>query len=395
MDANTPRSPTGTFGHTYTHPSNYPSPPKSEGDQTSFMPDPLGVYYGALPMHSHSIPAAQGLYPLSPQPSETWTTCLTTSASPAIMENGMRPWADHYPPVNRSHMASWGQPQYQYASPEYIEGRNSPDPSDPYMSHRSSISSTYDHSVYSHDTPESFAPRIKAEPLDHWTSEDERRQSMTVSPKHMEVSGYAAGQPYPAVKNEELFDEGYTMAVRDKGFRDQRTSAGVNTNTARTRSRNATTVDNAKYECEICGKLFQRLYNHKSHMETHDPKRAFPHICTANGCERKFVRRTDLVRHEQSVHVKARNHKCMACGAHFARKDTLRRHTEDGCSKRFEISRQAQRTTATNSRGRSSIGSGRRNNSTSNTSPIFDAHQQAMAAASNRMQPMFSQQQQQ
>ncbi|KAK7538156.1 uncharacterized protein J3D65DRAFT_621159 [Phyllosticta citribraziliensis] len=385
MDANTPRSPSGTFGHTYTHPTNYPSPAKSEGDQTTFMPDPLGVYYGALPMHSHSIQTAQGLYPLSPQPSETWTTCLTTNASPAIMDNGMRAWTDQYPPVGRSHMASWDQPQYQYATPGYIDGRHSPDPSDPYMSHRSSVSSTYDHSVYSHDTPDSFAPRIKAEPMDHWTSDDEGRQSMTVSPEHMEA-GYAAGQPYQGVKNEEAFDEGYAMTARDSSGR-------INTSTARTRSRNATTFENAKYECDLCGKLFQRLYNHKSHMETHDPKRAFPHICEAKGCERKFVRRTDLVRHEQSVHIKARNHKCMACGAHFARKDTLRRHTEDGCPKRFEISRQTQRTTDSSSRGRSSLATGRRSNHT--TSAIFDAHQQAVAATANRMQPIFSQQQQQ
>ncbi|KAK7554282.1 hypothetical protein IWX50DRAFT_637426 [Phyllosticta citricarpa] len=326
MDANTPRSPTGTFGHNYTHPTNYPSPAKSEGDQTTFIPDPLGVYYGALPMHSHSMQTAQGLYPLSPQPSETWTTCLTTSASPAIMDSGMRQWADQYPPVGRSHMASsWDQPQYQYATSGFIDGRHSPDPSDPYMSHRSSVSSTYDHSVYSHGTPDSFAPRIKTEPMDHWTSEDEGRQSLTVSPEHMEASGYAAGQPYPSFKNEEIFDEGYTMTARDKGLHGPGAAGRINTSTARTRSRNATTLENAKYECELCGKLFQRLYNHKSHMETHDPKRVFPHICAANGCERKFVRRTDLVRHEQSVHIKARNHKCTACGAHFARKDTLRR----------------------------------------------------------------------
>ena len=37
------------------------------------------------------------------------------------------------------------------------------------------------------------------------------------------------------------------------------------------------------------------------------------------------------------MHLKARNHKCTLCGNRFARRDTLRRHTEDGCPKRFEL----------------------------------------------------------
>ncbi|KAJ9150515.1 hypothetical protein NKR19_g5297 [Coniochaeta hoffmannii] len=35
--------------------------------------------------------------------------------------------------------------------------------------------------------------------------------------------------------------------------------------------------------------------------------------------------------------MKERNHRCDYCGRMFARKDTLRRHMEDGCSKRFDI----------------------------------------------------------
>ncbi|TDZ22973.1 hypothetical protein Cob_v004097 [Colletotrichum orbiculare MAFF 240422] len=35
--------------------------------------------------------------------------------------------------------------------------------------------------------------------------------------------------------------------------------------------------------------------------------------------------------------MKERNHKCDFCGRLFARKDTLRRHMEDGCSKRFDV----------------------------------------------------------
>ncbi|KAF2083738.1 hypothetical protein K490DRAFT_7120, partial [Saccharata proteae CBS 121410] len=81
----------------------------------------------------------------------------------------------------------------------------------------------------------------------------------------------------------------------------------------------------ANYQCGVCGKLFKRGYNHKAHLEIHNPERPYPHSCPYKGCDKEFVRKTDLARHEQSVHIRARNHRCTACDAHFARKDTLRR----------------------------------------------------------------------
>ncbi|KAK3320821.1 hypothetical protein B0T19DRAFT_444633 [Cercophora scortea] len=103
--------------------------------------------------------------------------------------------------------------------------------------------------------------------------------------------------------------------------------------------RRLTTREEANFQCEVkgCGKLFSRSYNFKAHMETHDEKREYPFPCTVNDCNKKFVRKTDLQRHHQSVHMKERNHKCDYCSRLFARKDTLRRHMEDGCSKRFDI----------------------------------------------------------
>jgi uncharacterized Zn-finger protein len=43
-------------------------------------------------------------------------------------------------------------------------------------------------------------------------------------------------------------------------------------------------------------------------------------------CDKRFVRKTDLQRHHQSVHTKERNHGCDYCGRLFSRKDTLRRY---------------------------------------------------------------------
>ncbi|KND92559.1 Transcription factor Sp5 [Tolypocladium ophioglossoides CBS 100239] len=108
---------------------------------------------------------------------------------------------------------------------------------------------------------------------------------------------------------------------------------------ARRGSRKHTTKDDANFQCSVegCGKFFSRSYNFRSHMETHDEQREYPFLCFVSGCNKKFVRKTDLQRHHQSVHKKERNHRCDFCGRLFARKDTLRRHMEDGCSKRFDI----------------------------------------------------------
>ncbi|KAI4151210.1 MAG: hypothetical protein LQ340_003636 [Diploschistes diacapsis] len=107
------------------------------------------------------------------------------------------------------------------------------------------------------------------------------------------------------------------------------------------KKRRRTTPEEATHDCKVCGKLFKRSYNWKSHLETHNPERKYPHPCLAMigdvPCTKKFQRKTDLDRHHDSVHLKARNHECKLCGHRFARRDTLRRHTEDGCPKRFEL----------------------------------------------------------
>ncbi|KAH0542018.1 hypothetical protein FGG08_003567 [Glutinoglossum americanum] len=119
-------------------------------------------------------------------------------------------------------------------------------------------------------------------------------------------------------------------------------SGSLITNAARIRKRRTmTSANEANHECHVCGKLFGRSYNFKAHMETHDPGRAYPHVCDYKDCGKKFVRKTDLTRHQQSVHIKQRNYQCGLCGNLFARKDTLRRHTEDGCAKRFDITSKA------------------------------------------------------
>ena len=70
---------------------------------------------------------------------------------------------------------------------------------------------------------------------------------------------------------------------------------------ARRRKRRLTEPGEANYHCQTCGKYFSRVWNYNAHRETHDPGRPKPHACTELGCEKAFVRRTDLTRHVQCV----------------------------------------------------------------------------------------------
>ncbi|KAL8866992.1 MAG: hypothetical protein Q9174_005949, partial [Haloplaca sp. 1 TL-2023] len=99
--------------------------------------------------------------------------------------------------------------------------------------------------------------------------------------------------------------------------------------------RQLTTPEEATHACEICGKLFKRAHNWKAHVKTHDPDRKYPHACTVMvgevPCTKKFMRKTDLVRHYDSVYLTSRNFQCDLCGDRFRLSDTLRRHIKDWC----------------------------------------------------------------
>ncbi|KAF2396721.1 hypothetical protein EJ06DRAFT_559831 [Trichodelitschia bisporula] len=102
----------------------------------------------------------------------------------------------------------------------------------------------------------------------------------------------------------------------------------------RKRRRRTTVSEFATHRCALCGHHFDRTYNYNQHMHVHNPNRERPFVCPYAGCGHPFVRLTDLRRHESSKHLKKRPHACGYCKSTFARKDTLRRHVEDGCTKR-------------------------------------------------------------
>ena len=180
----------------------------------------------------------------------------------------------------------------------------------------------------------------------HWTPSLE--QSLLVSP---DVSStHQRSQTEQPVNRSAIASSFHDVADQKPAMRhDHRrthSAAAVPSSPKLGRQRRVMTrPENASCSCEVCGKLFQRCYNLKSHMDTHNPHRPQPHKCAVPDCGKSFVRRTDLLRHDQSVsfpfscmahvyssaddsqiHLKARDFICPLCGVSFARKDTWRRY---------------------------------------------------------------------
>ncbi|KAF2473799.1 uncharacterized protein BDR25DRAFT_281769 [Lindgomyces ingoldianus] len=315
---------------TLLHSPAYPSPARSDSESSRYPTDGLGLYNYSQSFPVSGPPAGSVLYPPSPQPTESWTH-LTTGTSPLMSEAPADPWpvTTYEPPVSRSPLP-W--------APHHA-------------SHRSSLSSTRDISIFSRESSAHAYPQIKLEGGSEWATDEEpssaqRHHPLTVSPDRLTTGIFPYDQAYESppmpkfeVSPDDTFESREFQPMPFEGRpRSHRGSDSSTSITARTRlRRNPTTQENANFSCDVCGKLFQRSYNHKTHMEIHNPCRRKEHVCQYKDCDKQFVRRTDLDRHTNAVHRKLKIFKCGRCGAHFARKDTLRRHEEDGCPKRNEV----------------------------------------------------------
>ncbi|KAH8728727.1 hypothetical protein GQ44DRAFT_575088, partial [Phaeosphaeriaceae sp. PMI808] len=317
--------------------SPYPSPVPQD-TQPKFT-EGLGLY----DFHT-SIPTGM---PPSPQPSESWNRHISTGVSPMMTDAIADPWAsgafDH--PVSHSPLP-WASAQ---------------------TSPRSSLSSyTREMSVYSHEGSEHAFPSVKVEysgwaPEMRWGAADSsnmhalsspRLQPLTVAPERLSADVFSYGNTYgstppvPKLESTSIYDYSdreYERAPSEESTgslhsKPQSNYSSTSVPRERTRNRRHTDPANAAYRCHLCiDKGFARRYNYNQHMLTHDVSRRKDNICPYPQCGKEFVRKTDLARHDQSVHQKSKPFKCSRCPNAFSRKDTLRRHEEDGCQRRNQV----------------------------------------------------------
>ncbi|KAI9891074.1 MAG: hypothetical protein M1814_003273 [Vezdaea aestivalis] len=294
--------------------SSYSPPPQADPVKT---PQSQAYYDGSIGQDTHTPTAA-----MLPH--------ITSGPSPNIYSADFSPFAQISPDHPSFYPITSG-PACESSVPELT---SSPSPSRT-LSTRSSVSSVGPPESYLYSGPECYSSSVKMEESGEWMNPMAGGQM----PTHMSIYN-------PMYSSEPSWSTPYGPPS-SMPYTHQHTRPDVSSyaepkpisNTERTRKRRRlTTAAEANHTCDICGKLFSRSYNYKAHMDTHNPAREHPHVCTIKNCNKKFVRKTDLLRHHQSVHDKQRNFQCSLCEHMFARKDTLRRHSEDGCSKRFEIS---------------------------------------------------------
>ena len=297
----------------------------------------LGLMDCSLPYALHGV---VGGAPASPAPSLPWShSTFHGQLQPATPE------ACH----SRSSIAYDYMPAFQPSSPAATSAGSpfpltstclpeaSPSPKGfGAQSHRSSLSSDVDTSGYSspHESDPSFGSHPILAGSQDWLAHDIGDLSLQASLSHEARDRLEALLPStsPSTAFEQVVDDvgGSSPAPHDRprphtyegasfpsagrlspapsshdGRRPSATRIQFPLSGSAARSprkrRQLTSKAEANHECEICHKFFERRYNYRAHMATHDPDRAHPHKCEFEWCDRKFVRKTDLMRHHQSV----------------------------------------------------------------------------------------------
>ncbi|KAL8974990.1 MAG: hypothetical protein Q9197_000791 [Variospora fuerteventurae] len=293
----------------------YPMTPQPENSRDRG----LGIFGCGIPQ-AHSTVVQQ--LPPSPQPSDGWSHASMmeqdfshSSQPPDIFSAAYDPFSGFSTSPNTAGMMS-GSPS---ETPGLIYCQTPPSTSTNLPSHRSSVSSSYASSeAYSqHSSDFIYTPRVKVEDASEWHPTAGNDYALQRNWNTQCLSPYSAAvSPAPGA-GEDIYRHtdwpkpgapAYPAALQSN--EGQRLShvdmAPVLPSANRIKKkRQRTTPDEANHECHVCGKLFKRSYNWKSHMETHNPDRKYPHPCTATvgvtRCTKRFQRKTDLDRHYDSV----------------------------------------------------------------------------------------------
>jgi len=185
----------------------------------------------------------------------------------------------------------------------------------------SQAGATFSFDDHSHSDPGAMiSPRVKPESFDTQTSDyfssdtfpsqmETRESAVLVSNRTERLQSYApqaervdSSVVGPIEERKRTAPSPASPKVKKREVSEVTTSP----ETEQRRKRSYTTEATAKCRCDLCGKLFQRTYNLKAHRDTHDPERKVPFECSVPDCNKKFVRRTDLERHFQSVGLTSR-----------------------------------------------------------------------------------------
>ena len=286
----------------------YPATPQPEPTSRDQPDRGLGIYELPLPQHSHQNTVQE--LPPSPQPSDSWSHSsvveqdfLQASQPPDICTAAFDPFLEPSNNGSNAMMAS--------TSPEApgLVFCQTP-PSTNMASHRSSISSSYSPSVRTVGYYENN--KVKQEDPNEWYPAPGNDQVLQRSLTTQGFSHYSNGISPINGSTDDYWPKPSSAYPADfnEAARPRLDAAPVLPSVNRIKKkRQRTTPDEATHECRVCGKLFKRSYNWKSHMETHNPERKYPHPCMEmagnSPCTKKFQRKTDLDRHVDSVGISA------------------------------------------------------------------------------------------
>ena len=296
--------------------AHYPSTPQAE---QGVQAHGLGLFGCPLPQQS-----TVNNLPPSPQPSESWQQqpimeqdCMQSSQPPDIFSAAFDPFSGFSAHSNTG-MISSQSPE----APGLVYCQTPPSIDMP--SHRSSVSSSYSSSdsSYQHNSDMIYTPKVKVEEASDWYPSPANEQVLQRSIDTQGLPAYSSGVSPASAPPGELYrtqaadwprpaPSGYPIDLHHTESGRRATYDGgapVLPSVGRVKKkRQRTTPEEATHECQVCGKLFKRSYNWKSHMETHNPERKYPHPCTAMAgntpCTKKFQRKTDLDRHFDSVRL--------------------------------------------------------------------------------------------
>ncbi len=279
----------------------------------------LGLYECSLAPSQSTV----NTLPPSPQPSDGWSHSSMmeqdfpqSSQPPDISSAAYDPFSGFSAAFNTG-MVSGPSPE----APGLVYCQTPPSTNLP--SHRSSVSSSYTPTeAYAPNSSEFMYSKVKVEDANEWypsagndpvihrtlATQGLANYSNNISPASAAPAediyrAHAGEWPKPATPGYPL-ELHSTDDTQGHKFENTPIVPGVTCMPTK-KKRQRTTPEEATHECRVCGKLFKRSYNWKSHLETHNPERKYPHPCTKRvgdtPCTKKFQRKTDLDRHVDSV----------------------------------------------------------------------------------------------